>query len=42
MAMSKHFNDGLLLQIASTYEQSKGWFTGKLDLPAPSAPKRDM
>ena len=42
MAMSKHFNDGLLLQIASTYEQSKGWFTGKLDLPAPSAPQRGM
>ena len=38
MAMSKHFNDGLLLQIASTYEQRNGWFTGKLDIPIPSAP----
>lgn len=36
MAMAKHFNDGLLLQIASTFEQRNGWFTGKLDLPAAS------
>lgn len=37
MMMSKHFNDGLLLEIASTFEQRIGWFEGKLDLPESSA-----
>lgn len=33
MAMGRRFDDGLLLQLASTCEREIGWFSGELDLP---------
>jgi len=37
MAMGRHFDDGLLLQLAATCEREIGWFAGQLDLPTGSA-----
>lgn len=37
MAMAKHFDDGLLLRLASSVERRQGWFKGQLDLPGTAA-----